>query len=97
MIPVEDWILVGGLVGVSVLITFALSSIYYAQRVYELRREHVEEMQQANADLMAMRGQIRDVRMLERTMGAMPVSRLIGGMTGDQADFMVEEAERNGF
>jgi len=66
-------------VGVSVLITFALSSIYYAQRVYELRREHVEEMQAYNADLIAMREQIRDVRMLERTMGAMPVSRLIGG------------------
>jgi len=47
--------------------------------VYELRREHVEEMQAYNADLVAMREQVRDVRMVERTMGAMPVSRLIGG------------------
>jgi len=79
MIPVEDWVLVGFLVGMSVLITFALSSIYYAQRVYEIRREHVEEMQAYNADLMAMRGQIRDVHMKARVLDAVPVSKLIGG------------------
>jgi len=79
MIPVEDYILVAFLVGVSVLITFALSSIYYAQRVYELRREHVEEMQVYNADLVAMRGQIRDVHMKARVLDAVPVSKIIGG------------------
>jgi len=79
VIPMEDWMLVMILVGVSVLITFALSSIYYAQRVYELRREHVEEMQAYNADLVAMRGQIRDVHMKARVLDAVPVSKIIGG------------------
>jgi len=79
VIPVEDWILVGALVGVSVLITFALSSIYYAQRVYELRREHVEEMQAYNADLIAMREQIRDVHMKALVLDAVPVSKILGG------------------
>jgi len=79
VIPVEDWILVGALVGVSVLITFALSSIYYAQRVYEIRAEHVEEMQAYNADLVAMRGQVRDVHMKARVLDAVPVSKILGG------------------
>jgi len=82
MIQEADWLLVGGLVFATNLITYVLSSIYYAQRVYELRAEHVEEMQAYNADLIAMREQVRDVRMVERTMGAMPVSRLIGGNDG---------------
>jgi len=79
VIPVEDWILVAALVGVSVLITFALSSIYYAQRVFEVRRECVEDMQRANADLVAMRGQVRDVHMKARVLDAVPVSKIIGG------------------
>jgi len=33
MIQQADWMLVGGLVGVSVGITYLLSTIYYAQRV----------------------------------------------------------------
>jgi len=55
MIQEADWLLVGGLVFATNLITYVLSSIYYAQRVYELRAEHVEEMQAYNADLIAMR------------------------------------------
>ncbi|RLB62137.1 MAG: hypothetical protein DRH08_12890 [Deltaproteobacteria bacterium] len=75
----QDWVLVAVLVGVSVLITFALSSIYYAQRVYELRREHVEEMQEANQELINARLINSENMMQARVLGAMPVSRLIGG------------------
>jgi len=79
MIPMEDWMLVGILVGVSVLITFALSSIYYAQRVYDLQRDHVQDMQEANQELINARLVNADNKMQARVMGAMPVSRLIGG------------------
>jgi len=78
VIQAPDYILVAVLVGISVFVTFFLSTIFYSARVYELRAEHVEEMQAYNADLVAMREQVRDVRMVERTMGAMPVSRLLG-------------------
>jgi len=66
-------------VGVSVLITYALSTIYYAQRVYELRNEHVEDMQRANQELINARLVNADNKMQARVLGAMPVSRLIGG------------------
>ena len=78
MIPVEDWMLVAILVGISVLITFVLSSIYYAQRVYDLQREHVEDMQAANQELINARMVNADNKIQARVMGAMPVSRLIG-------------------
>ena len=75
----QDWVLVGGLVGVSVLITYALSSIYYAQRVYELQREHVQDMQEANQELINARLINADNKMQARVLGAMPVSRLLKG------------------
>jgi len=70
--------LVAGLVGVSVGITYLLSTIYYAQRVFELRNEHVEDMQRANQELINARLVNADNKMQARVLGAMPVSRLIG-------------------
>jgi len=79
VIPVEDYILVAALVGVSVLITFVLSSIYYAQRVWEIQRDHVEDMQAANQELINARLVNADNKMQARVLGAMPVSRLLKG------------------
>jgi hypothetical protein len=77
-IQVADYWLVAGLVGVAALITYFLSSIYYAQRVYDMHRHHVDEMQAYNTELMAMQQSVIDTKMQARVMGSVPVSRLIG-------------------
>jgi len=82
VIRMEDWVLVGGLVGVSVLITYFLSTIYFAQRVYEIRREHVEENQALNTEIIDLRQRARRNEIRDRTMGSVPVSRLIGDDNG---------------
>ena len=77
LIQMQDWMLVGILVGVSVTITFALSSIYYAQRVYEIRNEHVEDMQKMNQEIIQARASVREVHIKSQLLDAIPVSRLI--------------------
>ena len=79
MIRQENMMLVLGLLLISNIITYALSSIFYAGRVFDMRREHVLEMQEANQELINARIVNRDNEMQARIMGAMPVSRLIGG------------------
>lgn len=44
----------------------------YRRRIYQLRRRHAAEME-------ANQQQIANVEMRERVLGAVPVSRLIGG------------------
>ncbi len=61
------------------LFTLILSSIYFAVRVDELRRDQQLRMQQANFEMMAVRKMIHQQRMQSRVLGAVPVSRLIGG------------------
>ena len=78
MIAEADYLLVAILVGVSVFITFFLSSIYYAQRVYDIRRECVEQQQEANWEIIDLRRQLLENAIRDRTMSAMPVGRLIG-------------------
>ena len=77
MIGQENMMLVLGLLLVSNIITYVLSSIYYAQRVYDLQSEHVEDMQEVNQELINARIVNRDNEMQARVMGAVPVSRLI--------------------
>lgn len=78
MIEQADWLLVGGLVAFAVLITFAASSFYYVQRVWDLRIEHVEELRQRNHEIIQARASVREVRMKAQVLDAIPVSRLIG-------------------
>ena len=61
------------------LITLALSTIYYATRVDELRRDQQRRLSDANAEIMAMRKMRQRTDMQARTYGAVPISRLIGG------------------
>lgn len=77
MIEQADWLLVGGLVGVSVTVTFFLSSVYYAQRVYEIHRDHVHDMQDSNDEIIALRAKLAARETRDRIMGSVPVGRLL--------------------
>jgi len=76
-IQTQDWMLVAVLVGVSVMVALALSSLYYAHRVYEIRSECVEDLQKMNQEIIDSRAAVREVHIKSQLLDAIPVSRLI--------------------
>jgi len=58
--------------------TLILSTIFYAARIDELRRENQERLEAANGELVASRQMVRKWTQQAKVLNAVPVSRLIG-------------------
>ena len=59
------------------LSTLALSSIFYATRVDEMRRESQRRLEEANGEIVASRQMIHKWAAQARVLNSVPVARLI--------------------
>ena len=59
------------------LIALTLSTMLYAARVHEVRRECVEQLRMRNQEILEMREMVRRTKMQRRVLDSTPVARLI--------------------
>jgi len=58
--------------------TLILSTIFYAARIDELRRENQERLEAANGEVIASRQMVKRWTQQAKVLNSVPVSRLIG-------------------
>ena len=75
---VDDWVLVLALEVVTVIVVSAFWVLYGAQRVYDVRRDCAKQIERLNQEKAEQRAMLDNAEMQMRTLGAVPVSRLIG-------------------
>jgi len=72
-----NWLLATIIITVVILLTLALSTWFYQQRVFDLNTEHVEMMQESNQEILDLRDKLAGREMRDRVLGATPVGRLM--------------------
>ncbi len=61
------------------VITLLLSSIFYATRLDDLRRENQQRLEAANGEIVASRQMVKKWTQQAKVLNSVPVARLIGG------------------
>ena len=74
----NNLVLVAATVAVNDLIIALIFIAYSGNRLYDINRQCAERIEQANAEVMAMRSMVKKTEMQARVLGSTPVSRLIG-------------------
>jgi len=73
----NDALLMGLIAAGCILATSIFWVIFNTQRIFDLKLEHVEDMQEQNQEIIDLRQELRDNAIRDRTMSAMPIGRLI--------------------
>jgi len=74
-----DWMLMALIAVVCIIATSIFWIVFNTQRVFDIKLEHVEDMQEQNQEIIDLRAELRENAIRDRMLAAMPVSRLIGG------------------
>jgi len=67
------------MVAVTNAATLILSTIFYAARIDELRREQQQRLEEANGEIVASRQMVKRWTQQAKVLNSVPVARLIGG------------------